>query len=349
MRHRRDEPRYVLSLYFASASNQRLSLIGHAHPEVSGAAAVQCSQLVHSQCSIALHEPYLRLIERLLPIMPHPSLDSFFFWNSGSEAVEAAIKIARQVTGRNNIISFQGAYHGRTYGAMAVTRSKNVYAIGQGPLMPSTFSVPYPHFHQLGLGPEEKTPGEMADMCLYQLDLLFAQQSAPRDTAAIIIEPVLGEGGYIPASPEFLQGLRERCDEHGILLIVDEVQSGMGRAGGVPVTRNGGGESHGQGFFAIEESGVRPDILLTAKVRHLAFKYNLVSLFPFSRVSETDSRFQVLWLPQNLLPKSYLALLAGPTPAMSFLAQQRQPLSTPCNPRTSLPTYLQGQTISSVL
>lgn len=223
--------------------------LGHAHPEVSKAAADQCMKLVHSQCSIALHEPYLRLIERLLSVMPDPSLDSFFFWNSGSEAVEAAIKMARQLTKRQNIICMQGAYHGRTFGAMAVTKSKTIYSAGSHPLMPGVFSIPYPYWHSSNLPPS--TPASLlSSNALYQLELLLAQQTSPADTAAIIVEPVLGEGGYVPAPPEFLQGLREVCDRHGILLIVDEVQSGFGRAGS---------------WFAISESGVRPDIMLMAK------------------------------------------------------------------------------------
>ncbi|PPQ79137.1 hypothetical protein CVT25_002870 [Psilocybe cyanescens] len=235
--------------------------LGHAHPRVSKAAADQCMQLVHSQCSISLHEPYLRLIERLLPIMPDPSLDSFFFWNSGSEAVEAAIKMARWFTKRQNIICMQGAYHGRTFGAMAVTKSKTIYSAGTHPLMvqhiapltainkPGVFSIPYPYWHQSNM-PVNTPASVLADNALYQLDLLLAQQTAPADTAAIIVEPVLGEGGYVPAPPEFLQGLRKVCNKHGIMLIVDEVQCGFGRTGN---------------WFAVTESGVKPDILVMAK------------------------------------------------------------------------------------
>jgi len=234
--------------------------LGHTHPRVSAAAAAQCMTLVHSQCNIALHEPYLRLIERLLPIMPHPSLDSFYFWNSGSEAVEASIKMARLMTGRQNIISMQGAYHGRTFGAMAVTKSKTIYSEGCHPVMPGVFSIPYPYWHQLGDLPG--TPAhDLAAHALAQLDLVLAQQCAPRDTAAILIEPVLGEGGYVPAPAEFLRGLRAVCDAHGILLIIDEVQSGFGRTGT---------------YFAIEPSGVRPDILIVAK--------GLANGFPISGV-----------------------------------------------------------------
>ncbi|KAF9446067.1 acetylornithine aminotransferase [Macrolepiota fuliginosa MF-IS2] len=227
--------------------------LGHANERVSRAAADQCLELVHAQCSIALNEPYLRLIERLLPVMPHASLDSFFFWNSGSEAVEAAIKMARTLTGRQNVICMQGAYHGRTYGAMALTTSKTIYFQGTGPLMPGVFTTPFPFWHHFNVAPTT-SPEVLTEQCLAQLDLLLAQQTAPRDTAAIIVEPVIGEGGYVPAPPAFLQGLRDVCDKHGMLLIVDEVQSGFGRASSAPGR-----------LFAIEESGVRPDILLLAK------------------------------------------------------------------------------------
>ncbi|KAF8646674.1 hypothetical protein AX16_007105 [Volvariella volvacea WC 439] len=223
--------------------------LGHCHPRVTQAAIEQCATLVHAQCSIAFHPSYLKLIERLLPVMPHPSLDSFFFWNSGSEAVEAAIKMSRVITGRPNIICMQGGYHGRTFGAMAVTKSKTIYSEGVAPLMPSVFAIPFPFWHQLGLPPS--TPSStLVSQALYQLDLVLGQQSAPKDTAAIIVEPVLGEGGYVPAPPEFLQGLRAVCDKHGILLIIDEVQCGFGRTGS---------------FFAVGESGIKPDILLVAK------------------------------------------------------------------------------------
>lgn len=233
---------------------------GHCHPKISGAAAEQCMKLVHGQCSIAFHNPYLELIQKMLPIMPDPSLDSFFFWNSGSEAVEAAIKMARAITGRQNIITMQGGYHGRTYGAMSVTKSKTVYSEGFFPLMPGVFSIPYPYWHQLNL-PLSTPSSEVSAHCLNQLSLLLSQQTAPRDTAAVIIEPVLGEGGYVPAPPEFLRGLREICDKHGILLIADEVQCGYGRTG-----------KH----FAIEYAGVRPDIMTTAK--------GLANGFPLSGV-----------------------------------------------------------------
>ncbi|KAI9457900.1 acetylornithine aminotransferase [Russula earlei] len=234
--------------------------LGHCHPRVSKAAADQCHTLVHGQASIGYHEPYLRLIERLLPIMPHPSLDSFFFTNSGSEAVEAALKMVRTITRKQNIISMQGAFHGRTFGAMAVTKSKTIYAHGFSPLMPGVLTAPFPYWHHFNAAPGADE-SELVRASLYQLELLLLQQTAPTDTAAIIIEPVLGEGGYVPAPPAFLQGLRAICDKHGLLLIIDEVQCGFGRTGRM---------------FYIEYSGVRPDIMVTAK--------GLANGFPLSAV-----------------------------------------------------------------
>ncbi|KAI0067160.1 acetylornithine aminotransferase [Artomyces pyxidatus] len=222
--------------------------LGHCHPKVSKAAADQCMALVHGQCSVAYHEPYLNLIKRLLPMMPDPSLDSFFFWTSGSEAVEGALKMARSITHKQNIITMQGAYHGRTFGAMAVTKSKTIYSDGVAPLMPGVFTAPFPYWHHFSSSPSSSE--ERIRACLYQVELLLSQQSAPSDTAAILIEPVLGEGGYVPAPHTFLRGLREICNKHGILLIIDEVQSGFGRTG-----KN----------FNIEYSGVKPDIMTIAK------------------------------------------------------------------------------------
>jgi len=228
--------------------------LGHCHPKVSKAAAEQCFSLVHGQIGIAFHKPYLRLIEKLLPIMPHPSLDTFFFWNSGSEAVESAVKLARTKTKKQNIVVMQGGYHGRTFGAMGLTRSRTAYSVGVHPLMPGAFVTPFPFWHHFGASPSMATE-ELVNLALYQLELLLLQQTAPSDTAAILIEPVLGEGGYVPAPPSFLRGLREIADKHDILLIFDEVQSGFGRTGK---------------YFAHEwthEDGgyVRPDIMVMAK------------------------------------------------------------------------------------
>ncbi|KAH8119157.1 acetylornithine aminotransferase [Phellopilus nigrolimitatus] len=223
--------------------------LGHCHPKVSKAAANQCMSLVHGQVSIAYHAPYLQLIEKLLPVMPDPSLDSFFFWNSGSEAVEASIKMARLFTRKQNVIVMQGAYHGRTFGAMALTKSKTSYFDGTEPLMPGVFTMPFPYWHQHGL-PPSTSEEELVNRSMYQLELLLVQQTSPSQTAAILIEPVIGEGGYVPAPVSFLKGLREVADKHGIMLIFDEVQCGFGRTGK---------------YFATEYSGVRPDMIIIAK------------------------------------------------------------------------------------
>ncbi|CAO1635573.1 unnamed protein product [Parajaminaea phylloscopi] len=225
--------------------------LGHCHPRVSEAAKAQVDELVHAQCAIGYSEKYVELIRAMLPTFAKidPRLDSVFFWNSGSEAVEASIKLAREVTGKNNVIVVQGSYHGRTYGAMALTKSKTIYSERQGPLMPGVFVTSFPFYSQLGLPPTTPT-SELVAQSLHQLRLLLAQQTAPSETAAILLEPVMGEGGYVPAPKEFLQGLRQISEENGILLIHDEVQSGAGRTGD---------------FWATESSGVKPDIMIFAK------------------------------------------------------------------------------------
>jgi len=227
--------------------------LGHCHPAVNKAVHAQVDKLIHGQVNIAFHKPYLQLIESLLPLMPHPSLDTFFFWNSGSEAVEAAVKLARHATKKQNIIVMQGSYHGRTFGTMAMTRSKTVYGQGYAPLMPGVFSVPFPYCAQCSIAKHSSGKFNTENCCMdpiLQLELLLKRESAPSDTAAIFIEPVLGEGGYVPPPPQYLAKVREICDKNNILLVADEVQSGFGRTGKL---------------FAIEHWGVRPDILIMAK------------------------------------------------------------------------------------
>ncbi|CAO3608396.1 unnamed protein product [Mucor hiemalis] len=195
----------------------------------------------------------LDLIDGLLPKMPSPKLDTFFFWNSGSEAVEAAVKVARHATKKQNIIVFQGSYHGRTFGTMALTTSKTIYSAGFSPLMPGVHVAPYPYFQQWAAhkaDPEKFTAEWCGEEALHQLELLLKQRSDPKDTAAILIEPVQGEGGYVVPPQNFLKGLRKICDKHNILLIADEVQSGFGRTGKM---------------FAVEHFDVVPDILVMAK------------------------------------------------------------------------------------
>ncbi|WOO80277.1 putative 4-aminobutyrate aminotransferase [Vanrija pseudolonga] len=223
--------------------------LGHAHPDVTAAIVEQASSIIHVQCAIALSAPYVQLVESLLAMMPHPSLDSFFFWNSGSEAIEAAIKVARYHTKRNNIVVMQGGYHGRTAGAAGLTRSKTNFFAGTGPLMPCVYTTPFPYWHAMGL--DKNTPEEvLVEQAITQLDNLLLQQTAPEDTAAIFLEPVIGEGGYIQAPTKFVEHLRKVCDKHGILLVADEIQTGFWRTGKA---------------FAIEHTGVTPDLMVFAK------------------------------------------------------------------------------------
>jgi 4-aminobutyrate aminotransferase len=217
---------------------------GHCHPKVVEAIREQAGSFLHAQANIVIHKPMLTLIEELHKIVP-PAMDSFFFANSGAEALENAVKIAKVATGRQNIIVFNGSFHGRTHATMALTTSKTGYRTGFGPLPAGIYVSPFPYAFRLGMS-EEKASA----YALEQLEYLLASQTAPRDTAAILIESVLGEGGYVVPPASFMKGLREICDRHGIMLIFDEVQSGFGRTGK---------------WFALEHFGVIPDIITAAK------------------------------------------------------------------------------------
>jgi 4-aminobutyrate aminotransferase len=188
-------------------------------------------------------------------------LDTFFFSNSGAEAIEASIKLARQTTGRPNIIVFDGGFHGRTVGTMSLTTSKANYRTGYAPLMAGVHVAPFPYSYRQGLSEDEATA-----RALDGVKHLFKSQTIPEDTAAMLVEPVIGEGGYVPAPDDFLRGLREICDQYGILLIVDEVQTGFGRTGRL---------------FGFEHAGVRPDIIVLAK--------GLASGFPLSGIVAPQS------------------------------------------------------------
>jgi 4-aminobutyrate aminotransferase len=229
---------------------------GHCHPKVVSAAQEQVGRLIHGQFTTVLHQPLQRLVERLGDVLPD-GLDSVFFANSGSEAVEASLRLARQATGRPNIIAFHGGFHGRTVGAASVTTSGTKFRTGFAPLMGGVYIAPFPAAIRLGLHDEAAT-----DFALRELDHILATISAPSDTAAFIIEPILGEGGYIPTPTRFLHGLRERADRYGIVLILDEVQSGAGRTGR---------------FWGQDHSGVRGDVLITAK--------GIASGFPISAMA----------------------------------------------------------------
>jgi 4-aminobutyrate aminotransferase len=217
---------------------------GHCHPKVVEAIREQAGLFLHAQANIVIHQPMLRLIEELRKIVP-PSIDGFFFSNSGAEAIEGAIKLARVATGRQNVIVFSGSFHGRTAGTMALTTSKTIYRAGFGPLPSGVFVAPFPYAFRLGM-----TDEQASQYALEQLEYLLASQTAPKETAAVLIETVLGEGGYVVPPFLFMKGLREICDKHGILLISDEVQSGFGRTGK---------------WFALEHFDVVPDIITAAK------------------------------------------------------------------------------------
>ncbi len=217
---------------------------GHAHPRVVAAIQEQAAKLIHGQANIVVHEPMLRLVEQLLTIVPAP-LDTFFFTNSGAEVIEAAVKLARATTHRTNVIVFQGSFHGRTNATMAMTTSKTIYRAGFQPLASGIFVAPYPYPFRYGWD-----EGTTLEFCLRELTWLLKSQTAPEETAAIVVEPVLGEGGYVVPPAGFLSALREVCDRNGILLVADEIQSGMGRTGR---------------WFAMEHEGVVPDILVVAK------------------------------------------------------------------------------------
>jgi 4-aminobutyrate aminotransferase len=237
---------------------------GHCHPEVVEAVREQAALLIHGQANLIMHRPMLRLAEALREVVPAP-LDTFFFSNSGAEAVEASVKLARHATGRTNVIAFERSFHGRTVGAMSLTSSSTVYRRGYQPLMPGVFFAPYAYCYRCPkseAAPDRYGYDRCCDWPLDHVRFLLKSQTAPEETAAILVEPVLGEGGYVVPSASFLPGLREICDEHGILLIIDEVQSGFGRTGR---------------FFALEHFGTVPDILVMAK--------GMASGFPLSGIA----------------------------------------------------------------
>ncbi len=217
---------------------------GHCHPKVVAAIREQAGLFLHAQANIVVHQPMLQLIDEVRKIVP-PAIDGFFFSNSGAEAVEGAVKLARAATGKQAVIVFTGSFHGRTAGTMALTTSKTGYK-GVSQLLPSgVYVAPFPYAFRLGMSVEEASQYSLA-----ALEELLITQISPVDTAAILIEPVLGEGGYVVPPASFLRGLREICDKNGILLIFDEIQSGFGRTGQ---------------WFAQDHFGVVPDIMTVAK------------------------------------------------------------------------------------
>ncbi len=217
---------------------------GHCHPKVVEAAREQVGTLIHGQYTTMMHPKLLELSERLEGVAPG-DVDSFFYANAGTEAVEASLRLVRQATGRPNVVVMQGGFHGRTMGSLSLTTSKTGLRAGLQPMMGGVFVTPFPYAFRLGMDEDEAVA-----FCLRELDNLLATQTAPEETAAVYLEPVLGEGGYVPVPPAFAQGLRERCDEHGMLLVCDEIQTGVGRTGR---------------FWGHEHLGIRPDAITVAK------------------------------------------------------------------------------------
>lgn len=220
--------------------------LGHCHPRVVSAIEAQARKLLHGPMGVLLYEPIVHLAERLGEVTPK-DLDFFFFGNSGSEAVEGALKLAKYVTKRPVIVSFVGAFHGRTLGALSITTSKAKYRRGYEPFPGGTHQIPYPYCLRCPCGLK---PDNCNLKCFDFVQNLFDYRVDPGQVAAFIMEPILGEGGYVPAPVEYVHRLREVCDRHGILLIFDEIQSGFGRTGSM---------------FASTHYGATPDIMAIAK------------------------------------------------------------------------------------
>lgn len=255
------------SKYLDFTSGIGVTNTGHCHPGVVDAIKKQSDKLLFGQFNIVYHQPVIDLIEELKPVVPE-GLDTFFFASSGAEAVEAAVKLAKHATGRPNVIVFNGSFHGRTHLTMAMTTSKTIYREGYQPLPSGIFVTPYPYSFYYGW--DDETTSAFA---VKELKRTLLGQSKPDETAAIIIEPVLGEGGYVVPPAGFLKAVREICDEHGIMMIADEVQSGFCRTGK---------------FFAVQHEDVLPDIMTMAK--------GLGSGIPISGIAY-KRKLQEKWVP----------------------------------------------------
>ena len=235
--------------FFDFSAGIAVTSTGHCHPEVVAAIQKQAAQLIHMSGTDFYYESMVTLSEQLSKIAPMPGPHRVYFGNSGTEAVEAALKLARYHTKRSNIIAFFGAFHGRTMGAVSLTASKPQQKRRFAPLVPGVTHVAYPDVYR-GT-PEGMDPEKFALSCAtYIEEKLFKTILPPEEVAAIFVEPVQGEGGYVVAPTIFMKELRRICDKHGILLVADEVQSGMARTGK---------------WFAIEHTGVHPDIVCMAK------------------------------------------------------------------------------------
>jgi 4-aminobutyrate aminotransferase len=236
------------NVFLDCAAGIAVTSTGHSHPDVVKAIVEQAQKFLHMSGTDFYYEPQVRLAEELAEIAPMKGENRSFFGNSGTEANEAALKLAKYYTKRHNVIAFFGAFHGRSMGALSLTASKIAHRKGFGPLLPGTYHAPYPDSYRR---PAHHSPDTWAAECLRFIeDQLFTHVVSPDEVAAVMVEPIQGEGGYIVPPNVFLHGLRELTRKYGILLIADEVQSGMGRSGRM---------------FAMEHSGVEPDIVTMAK------------------------------------------------------------------------------------
>jgi len=236
--------------FFDFSAGIAVTSTGHCHPHVVAAIQKQAAELIHMSGTDFYYESMVTLAERLSKIAPMPGPHRFYYGNSGAEAVECALKLARYHTKRQNIIAFFGAFHGRTMGAVSLTASKPQQRRRFGPLMPGVTHVRYPDVYRGCTGGAQEADEFALGCARFIEEKLFKTTLPPEEVAAIFVEPVQGEGGYVVAPTIFMQELRRICDRHGILLVVDEVQSGIGRTGK---------------WFAVEHTGVQPDIVCMAK------------------------------------------------------------------------------------
>jgi len=236
------------NIFLDYAAGIAVCATGHCHPDVVAAIHKQSSELIHMSGTDFYYSGMSELAEKLASIAPGAEPKRVHFGNSGTEAVEAAIKLAKYHTKRDKLIAFNGCFHGRTLGALSLTASRAVQRKGFGTLVAGVFHMPYPDTYRgsFGIRPEHAS----ADCLGYLENELFKRRVDPEEVAAVFVEPVQGEGGYLPAPAEFLQGLQAICRKHGILLVADEVQCGMGRTGK---------------FWASQHAGIEPDIICTAK------------------------------------------------------------------------------------
>jgi 4-aminobutyrate aminotransferase len=235
--------------FFDFSAGIAVTSTGHCHPDVVAAIQRQAGELIHMSGTDFYYESLVTLAERLSKIAPMPGPHKIYYGNSGAEAVEGALKLARYHTKRQQVIAFFGAFHGRTMGALSLTASKPQQKRRFSPLVPGVTHVSYPDVYRAGVGPQDAEKFSLG-CARYIEDKLFKTILAPEEVAAIFVEPIQGEGGYVVAPTIFMQELRRICDKHGILLVLDEVQSGIGRTGK---------------WFAVEHTGVHPDIVCMAK------------------------------------------------------------------------------------